>query len=121
MDKLGGDLAKVYYLADSSTKVEFLICLMYDQLSSKNNLFKWKKESNSTCPLCNDKPQTLEYVFSSCKAALGDGRYSWRYNRALNELVRFIKSYMKSETISTQKFIARESKIYASSKQTIKY
>ena len=29
-----------------------------------------KKESDPTCPLCNEKPQTLEHVLSSCKTAL---------------------------------------------------
>ena len=80
---------------------------MYIQLSSKNNLFKWKKESDPPSPLCNDKPQTMEHVLSSCKTALGNGRYTWRHNRILDKLVRFIKSYMKSEhTISTQKLVA---------------
>ena len=92
----------------TSLRLSFLIRSMYDQLSSKNNLFKWKKESDPTCPLCNDKPQTLEHVLNSCKIALGNGRNTWRHNRILEELVRFIKNYMKSEpTISTQKFFLR--------------
>ena len=37
------------------------------QLSSKNNLFKWKKGSDPTCLLCNDKPQILKHVLSSWK------------------------------------------------------
>ena len=43
-------------------------------------------------------------------------------SRVFEELVRFIKSYMKSEpTISTQKFILERGRIYAGSKQTIKH
>ena len=108
--QLGRDPEKIYYLewhlADGSSQVDFLICSTYDHLSSKNNIFKWKKEGNPTSPLYNDKPQTLEHVLSSCKSALGNGRYTWRHNRVLDELVRFIKNYMKSEaTISTQKFV----------------
>ena len=56
-------------------RLSFLICSTYNQLSSKNNLFKWKKESNPTCPLCSNKPQTLEHVLSSCKT-LGNGTYT---------------------------------------------
>ena len=55
-------------------RLSFLICPTYDQFSSKNNLFKWKKESNLTCPLCYNKPQTLEHVLSSCKTVPGNGR-----------------------------------------------
>ena len=54
-------------------RLSSLICSTYDQLSSKHNLFKSKKESNPTCPLCNDKPQTLEHVPNSCKTAPGNG------------------------------------------------
>ena len=40
----------------------------------------------------------------------------------LEELVKFIKNYMKSEpTISTQKFVSERGRIYAGSKQTIKH
>ena len=70
------------------------------------------EESDPTCPLCNDKLKTLEHVLISCKTALGNGSYTWRHNRVLNELVRFIKNYMKSEpTISTQKFVSEKSRI----------
>ena len=101
-------------------RLSFLIHSMYDQLSSKNNLFKLKKENNPICPLCNDKPRTLEHVLSFCKTALGHGGYTLRHNRVLEELVKFIKNYMKSEpTISTQKFVSERSKIYTGSKQTI--
>ena len=63
-----------------------------------------------------------KHVLSSCKTALGNRRYVWRHNRVLKELVKFIKSYMKSEpTISTQNFVSERSKIYAGSKQSIKH
>ena len=91
-------------------RLSFLICSTYDQLSSKNNLFKWKKESNPTCPLCNDKPQTLEHLLSSCKTTLGNRMYTWRHHR-VEELVKFIKNYMKSKpTISIPEICFREGK-----------
>ena len=103
-------------------RLSFLIRSKYEQLSPKNNLFKWKKESDFTCPLCNDKPQSLEHVLSSSKTTFGNGRYSWRHNRVLEELVKFIKNYMKSEpTISTQKFVSESGRIYGGSEQTINH
>ena len=66
--------------------------------------------------------QKLEHVLGSCKTAFGNGRYTWRHNRVLEELVEFIKNYMKSEpTISSNKFASEKSRIYAGSKQTIKH
>ena len=42
--------------------------------------------------------------------------------RVLEELVKFINNYMKSEpTISTQKFVSERSRIYMDSKQIIKH
>ena len=103
-------------------RVSFLIRSKYDQLSSKNNLFKWKNESDQTCPLCNEKPQTLTHVLDSCKTAVRNGRYSGKHHKVLDESFRFIKNYMKSEpTISTQKFGLEKDRIYADSKQEIKH
>ena len=100
-------------------KLSFLIRSTYDQLSSKSNLVKWKKERDPTCPLCNEKPQTLEHVLSSCKTALANGRYTWRHNCVLDMLVRIIWKLMKPESNkSTQKFLTEGGKIYAGSKKS---
>ena len=101
-------------------KLSFLIRSTYDQLPSKSNLVKWKKESDPPCPLCNEKPQTLEHVLSSYKTALDNGRYTWRHNSVFDELVRIIRSLMKPESNkSTQKFVTEGGKIYVGSKKSI--
>ena len=108
------------HLVDGSSQVEFSNTLYVRPTFF--NLFKWKKESDPTCPLCNDKPQTCEHVFCSCKIAFGNERYTWMHSRVLDELVRFIKNYMKTEpTISTHKFVSERDRIYITSKQTIKH
>ena len=110
MDELGGDLAKVSYLerrmADGYSQVEFSNTLYVRPTFLKK----------STCPLCNGKPQTLDHHLISCMTVLENGKYTWRHNRILEELVRFIKNNMKSEPIiSTQKFISERDRIYDSS------
>ena len=98
-------------------RLSFLIRYTYDQLSSKNNLFKGKKKSDPTRPQCNDKPQN--WSMSSVWLLLVMENIT---GGTINELVRFIKNYMKSEPIiSTQKFVAEAGKIYAGSKQVMKY
>ena len=92
-------------------KLSFLIHSTYDQVPSKNNLVKWKKESDPTCPLCNEKPQTLEHVLNSCKTALANGRYTWRHNSVLDKLVRIIQNLMKPES-------NKGGKIYVGSKKS---
>ena len=100
-------------------KLSFLIHSTYDQLPSKSNLVKWKKESDPTCSLCNEKPQTLEHVISSCKTALANRRYTWRHNSVLDKLVKIIQKLMMPESNkSTQKFVTEGGKIYVSSKKS---
>ena len=78
-----------------------------------------KKESDPTCPLCNEKPQTLEHVLSSCKATLANRKYTWRHNSVLEELVRIIRNLMTPESNkSTQKFVTDGGKIYVGSKKS---
>ena len=70
------------------------------------------------CPLCNEKPQTLEHVLSSCKTALANGRYTWRHNSVSGKLVRIIQNLMMPESNkSTEKFVIEGDKIFVGSKK----
>ena len=94
----------------------FLIRSTYDQLPSKSNLVKWKKGSDLPCLLCNEKPQTLEHVLSSCKT---NGRYTCRHNSLFDELVRIIRNLMMPvSNKSTQKFVTERGKTYIGSKKS---
>ena len=66
-------------------RISFLIRSMYDLLPSNENLVRWGKKEDPTCPLCNGR-QITEHVLSSCKVARSKGRYTWRHNRPLQEL-----------------------------------
>ena len=79
-------------------RLSFLIRATYDQLPSRTNLVKWSKETDPTCPLCREKPQTMEHVLSSCRVALANGRYTWRHNKVLEELTQAIFCNQKPPT-----------------------
>ena len=78
-------------------RLSFIIRSTYDLLPSKTNLVRWNKETDPTCPLCNDTQQTMEHVLSSCRVALANGRYTWRHNRVLEELAKAIFFHQKSQ------------------------
>ena len=40
----------------------------------------------------------MEHIFSSCKVSLANGRYTWRHNRVLKELVLAIFSNLETDT-----------------------
>ena len=81
-------------------RTSFILRSAYDLLPSNSNLVKWKKAEDPKCPLCQ-KTQTVEHVLSSCKTALGQGRYTWRHNRVLDVLASSIDIHgvEKSETL----------------------
>ncbi|GFO31418.1 reverse transcriptase [Plakobranchus ocellatus] len=72
-------------------RISFLIRSVYDLLPSNANLVRWGKKDSPTCPLCQGR-QTTEHVLSSCKIALSQGRYTWRHNRALQQLATVIST-----------------------------
>ena len=82
-------------------RLSFIIRAAYDLLPSGTNLVKWGKKDDPSCPLCQ-KRQSLEHVLSSCKVALSDGRYTWRHNRVLEELVLAIFNRLASAKEDTQ-------------------
>ena len=78
-------------------RISFILRSVYDLLPSKANLVKWGKSDDPACPLCQGK-QTVEHVLSSCKVALSQGRYTWRHNQVLKEIVYAITDHLSSAT-----------------------
>ncbi|KAK3713832.1 hypothetical protein RRG08_033805 [Elysia crispata] len=72
-------------------RISFLIRSVYDLLPSNENLVRWGKKQDPTCPLCQGR-QTTEHVLSSCKIALSQRRYTWRHNTVLQELAAIIST-----------------------------
>ncbi|GFO29006.1 reverse transcriptase [Plakobranchus ocellatus] len=78
-------------------RITFLIRSVYNLLPSKANLVRWGKKDDPTCPLCQGR-QTTEHVLSSCKVALSQGRYTWRYDTVLQELASVISKLKGKST-----------------------
>ena len=51
----------------------------------------WKKTSTGLCKFCLNS-QTLQQVVSGCKVYLHEGRYNWRHDSILKNLVTYFKS-----------------------------
>ena len=96
--------------------LNFQIRSAYNHLSSKRMFYGRKKAILLVLHVMRNHKH---YSMSPTPV---NGRYTWKYNRVLKELVKYIKNYMKSEpTISILKFISERSRIYAGFKQTIKH
>ena len=51
----------------------------------------WQQSSTSLCKFCQNS-QTLQHVVSGCKVYLHKGRYNWRHDSILKNLVTYFKS-----------------------------
>ncbi|XP_071171071.1 uncharacterized protein [Mytilus edulis] len=58
---------------------------VYDVLPTPTYLTMWKLIEEPSCKLCG-KRENLEYVLSSCRTALKDGRYTWCHDQFLREI-----------------------------------
>ena len=60
-------------------------------LPTLKNMTMWTKTSTGLCKFCLNS-QTLEHVVSGCKVYLHEGRYNWRDDSILKNLVTYFKS-----------------------------
>ena len=74
----------------SPYRLAFVIRSIDDQLPSKDNLRRWGLTEDCKCELCGES-ETLHHVLSNCKYALDNGRYTWRHNKVLKEVVEATK------------------------------
>ena len=58
-------------------------------LPTLKNMTMWKKTSTGLCKFCLNS-QTLQHVVSGCKVYLHEGRYNWRHDSILKNLVTYL-------------------------------
>ena len=59
-------------------------------LGNNSNLKRWNIRDSANCELCN-KLQTQLHVFSNCKVALEQQRYTWRHDSILMTIIHHLK------------------------------
>ena len=71
---------------------------LQQQLPTLANLARWKKVSNSSCPLCNKgAPQTNKHVLSNCSSDVALNRYTQRHNAVLYAIAEWIHSIKSAD------------------------
>ena len=69
---------------------KFAINAGLNTLPSLDNLKRWGKRVSDRCPFCGNT-QTLLHILSNCQIALEQGRYTWRHNSVLSNIIRLIR------------------------------
>ena len=74
----------LYSLPQGTAK--FILNASIDTLPTKSNLKLWGKRNNDRCRKCGWK-ETLNHILSSCEKSLNQGRFTYRHNQVLHELL----------------------------------
>ena len=91
------DLRWSNVLAMPANLLKFCLGATFDTLPSPANLRRWGKTvSDPQCCLCCKKICTLAHILGGCPTSLKQGRYTFRHDSVLTELVGAIRSLASS-------------------------
>ena len=79
-------------------QLSFLLRAGADCLPTPMNLYRWKYRVSNSCPLCQSSNATTAHILNGCPEALNQGRFSWRHDSVLNNLVLQVLSEIDCST-----------------------
>ena len=95
-DFVKNDLSWKTLLAMPSSLISFCLGATFDTLPSPSNLKRWRLITESSCFLCGKSICTSAHILGACKIALHQGRFSFRHDKVLCELVVILKNFLSS-------------------------
>ena len=76
--------------------VSFCLASTFDNLPSPSNIQRWKISTDAACTLCRKNVCTTAHILGARKLALKQGRYTFRHNVVLREIVSSLKTFICS-------------------------
>ena len=76
--------------------VSFCLASTFDILPTLSNIRRWKISTDATCTLCRKDVCTTAHILGACKVALKQGRYTFRHDVVLREIVSSLKTFIRS-------------------------
>ena len=95
-DFVKNDLSWKTLLAMPSSLISLCLGATFDTLSSPSNLKRWRLITESSCFLCRKSICTSAHILGACKIALHQGRFRFRHDKDLCELVVILKNFLSS-------------------------
>ena len=74
----------------SPEMLKFYLNTIQDTLPSPANLKIWNKQALGVCSLCGYNNCTMMHIFNCCQYSLRTGRYNWRHDTVLREILHQI-------------------------------
>ena len=94
---IASDLSWKTLWATPPTLSRFCIGATYDTSPSPNNLFRWGLSSSKECFLCSSTSCTVAHILSGCYFSLKHGRYLYRHNSVLKEIVVALTDFLREK------------------------
>ena len=90
------DLSWKTFLAMPLSLISFCLGATFETLPSSSNLKRLRLITESCWFLCGKSIFTLAHILGACKIALHQGRFSFRNDKVLCELVVTLKNFLSS-------------------------
>jgi hypothetical protein len=92
LNHVQGDKTHFFYLPRwhstfTSSSLIFHNQTVANSLPTNSQLHRYNKNIPPSCSICNDKAQTQLHIFNKCSTALAQGRYTWRHDSLLNNII----------------------------------
>ena len=102
---ISNDLSWKVIWAMPPNLVSFCIGSTYNTLATPSNQLRWGMLSENTCMLCKKPNCTITHILSGCYFSLEKGRYGYRHDLVLKEVVSAIEIFLEQKSKSIPKRI----------------
>ena len=88
--------------------VFFCLASTFDVLPLPSNIRRWKISTDTACTLCKKDVCTTAHILGACKVAPKQGRYTFRHDGVIWEIVSLLNTFigsMESVVSKEQNFI----------------
>ena len=108
-----GDLNCNYLKSNDHVDIKDIFTTNGDVLPSPSNLRRWRICSEASCFLCHKEVCTTAHILGACKKALSQGRFTFRHDSVLKDLVEQIKSFLSDLPLTASKKVNKISFVKA--------
>ena len=88
------DFSCASLMAMPGNLTSFCLASPYDTLPSPANLKRWRITTETMCTLCSKDVFTTAHILGACKVSLQQGRYTFRHDTLLREVIEVLKTFI---------------------------
>ena len=96
MNYVQQDFSWVSLLGMPANLTSFCLASTFDTLPSPTNLKRWRITTEAMCTLCSKDVCTTVHILGACKVLLLQGRYSFRYDTVLHQVIEALKTFVSN-------------------------